>query len=195
MSDPVARPEELRSSGSGFGDRHTAAIGLLLDRGADTLEHPGGTLFAHLQRVEATLEAWGARPDLRLAGLCHAFYGTDGFATALGDPGDRTVLAETVGVAAERLVYFYASCDRARSLPHLTAADGPYVDRFSGAVANPPWELRRDFAELTVANELDVLAAAPRLREVHGPALLARFADWRPLLSAAARRAVHDFGR
>jgi hypothetical protein len=62
-----------------------AAIELLVSRGAHEITHPGGTLLAHLERVHALLDQWGARPALRLAGLCHAFYGTDGFPAALGD--------------------------------------------------------------------------------------------------------------
>lgn len=173
-------------------DPETAAIRLLIDRGADRLEHPGGTLLAHLRSVHATLGAWGARPALRLAGLCHAFYGTDGFGTALGDPAHRAELAEAIGEEAERLVHFYASCDRSRSYPHLASADGPFTDRFTGSVLHPPWALRRDFAELTVANELDVLAAAPDLRNRHGRALLDLFTSWRPLLSASASFAVRS---
>jgi hypothetical protein len=58
-------------------------IQLLTDLGAARIEHPGGTLLAHLERTRSRLAAWHARPALQLAGLCHAFYGTDGFATAL----------------------------------------------------------------------------------------------------------------
>jgi hypothetical protein len=169
-----------------------AATELLLARGADRLEHPGGTLYAHLQRVHAMLSDWRARPELRLAGLYHAFYGTDGFGTALGDPARRGELVEIIGVYAERLVYLYASCDRARSYPHLTSPDGPFTDRFTGSVLHPPPAHRQDFAELTVANELDVLAASPGLRAAHGQALLDLFTAWQPLLSPAATRAVQN---
>lgn len=58
------------------------AIALLRKLGAADIAHPGGTLVAHLQRVQRQLAEWGARPALQLAGLCHAFYGTDGFPTA-----------------------------------------------------------------------------------------------------------------
>jgi hypothetical protein len=94
-----------------------AAAELLASRGAAGIPHPGGTLLAHLERVHALLAQWGARPALRRAGLCHAFYGTDGFAVALGDPSRRDELASMVGEEAERLVYLYASCDRGFSYP------------------------------------------------------------------------------
>lgn len=77
------------------------ARSLLEDLGAATLPHPGGTLLAHLWRVQSRLADWGARPALRLAGLCHACYGTDGFPTALLPLDRRAELAWVVGAEAE----------------------------------------------------------------------------------------------
>lgn len=162
----------------------------LASRGAAGIAHPGGTLLAHLGRVHARLAQCGARPVLRLAGLCHAFYGTDGFAAALGDPSRRDELASIVGQEAERLVYFYASCDRSFSYPRLAEPAGSFTDRFSGTVLCPPLSLRRDFAELTVANELDIAAVNPDFRSAAGPALLRLFTSWRNLLSETAWRSV-----
>ncbi|NUK39308.1 hypothetical protein HRW12_37470, partial [Streptomyces lunaelactis] len=78
----------------------TQATALLRKFGAESLDHPGGTLLAHLQRVKDHLAAWGARPALQLAGLCHAFYGTDGFATALLPLDRRGDLASVIGAEA-----------------------------------------------------------------------------------------------
>ncbi|MGY5125449.1 DUF6817 domain-containing protein [Streptomyces nigrescens] len=80
------------------------AVALLRELGAETLDHPGGTLLAHLRRVQEQLATWGARPALQLAGLCHAFYGTDGFATPLLPLDRRTELAAVIGAEAEALV-------------------------------------------------------------------------------------------
>ncbi|MET7303379.1 DUF6817 domain-containing protein [Embleya sp. NPDC005575] len=152
--------------------------------GGDRIEHPGGTLLAHLSRVEALLDTWGARPELRTAGLCHAFYGTDGFATALLPLDRRAELAGRIGVDAERIVYFYGSCDRTAS--HGTLVDGPFRDRFTGRTYRPTEAERRDFAELTAANELDIVRVAPELRAQWGAELRALLAGFRPLLSVAA---------
>jgi uncharacterized protein (TIGR00369 family) len=168
----------------------TAAIELLAARGAGGIAHPGGTLLAHLRRVHTLVERWGARPAVRLAALCHAFYGTDGFATALGEVTDRDDLARVIGEEAERLVYFYASCDRAYSYPRLAEDEGGFKDRFTGTVSCPPPGLRRDFAEITVANELDVLTVNPDLRARYGQELLDQFTAWRDLLSHAAWQAA-----
>jgi uncharacterized protein (TIGR00369 family) len=162
----------------------------LASRGANKVPHPGGTLLAHLERVHALLGQWGARPAVRLAGLCHAYYGTDGFPAALGDTAHREELAAIIGEEAERLVYFYASCDRRFSYPHLGEPEGRFKDRFTGTVLISPLPLRRDFAELTAANELDIMQVNSGLRAQHGPGLLGLFTSWRKLLSDPAWQAV-----
>ncbi|MFI6409103.1 DUF6817 domain-containing protein [Streptomyces sp. NPDC050548] len=164
-------------------------MALLLRLGAADIEHPGGTLAAHLQRVRHRLADWGARPALRLAGLCHACYGTDGFPTALlpVDTG-RAELAEVIGAEAEGIVYLYGACDRKATYPRLAEADGDYRDRFTGRVHTPDPRLRRDLAELTAANELDLAHHDFAFRERWGPELLALFTRFRPLLSQPAWR-------
>lgn len=161
---------------------------LLEARGAGKITHPGGTLLRHLFRVRDELEEWGARPDLSAAGSAHAFYGTDGFATALGDLAERPVLAAAIGEEAERIVHLYASCDR--GFTHRRLADGAFKDRFTGSVREIPFGDRCDFAELTVANELDVLRHDAELRARYGRALSELFASWDGLLSPRARAAV-----
>ncbi|MFC0598308.1 DUF6817 domain-containing protein [Streptomyces palmae] len=163
------------------------ALAILKAAGAEGIEHPGGTLMAHLRRVSALLASWGARPALVSAGLCHAFYGTDGFPVALLDLERRAELVEAIGAEAEELVYFYASCDRASSHPGLTDEPSTFVDRFTGARTRPSIEARRDFAELTAANELDILAVSPQARVRYGADLRDLFTRWRPLLSEPAR--------
>ncbi|MEV6583091.1 DUF6817 domain-containing protein [Streptomyces sp. NPDC051582] len=180
--------------------REARALALLRELGAGDLDHPGGTLLTHLERVHARLGAWGARPALRLAGLCHACYGTDGFATALLPVGRRAELAAVIGAEAEEIVHLYAGCDRAASYPTL-AADDPatatgneaavavaFRDRFTGRVHSPDRQSRRDFAELTAANELDLAVIDPAFRAAHGPGLLALFTRLRGLLTEPARR-------
>ncbi len=152
--------------------------------GAEGIEHPGGTLLGHLSRVEVLLGDWGARPGLRTAGLCHASYGTDGFATALLSLDRRCELAGRIGVDAERLVYFYASCDRKATYGSLV--EGTFRDRFTGRTYVPSEQERRDFAELTAANELDIVRVNPEFRAEHGAALLALLTAFRPLLSVGA---------
>jgi len=94
------------------------------------------------------------------------------------------------GAEAERLVYLYASCDRRLSYPHLAERAGPFKDRFTGTVLRPSLSLRRDFAELTAANELDIAAASPEFRAQAGPGLLRLFISWKNLLSGPAWQSV-----
>ncbi|MGW7103313.1 DUF6817 domain-containing protein [Streptomyces sp. NPDC054838] len=148
----------------------------------------GGTLGAHLQRVRQQLERWAARPALQLAGLCHAFYGTDGFATAPLPLAGRPGLVAVIGAEAESIVYLYASCDRAASYPTLGDTDAPVRDRFTGRTFLPTLRQRRDFVELTAANELDIARVDPGFRAASGAGLLALFTRLQALLSPQAWR-------
>ncbi|MGW1952259.1 DUF6817 domain-containing protein [Streptomyces sp. NPDC001920] len=162
------------------------ARSLLEDLGAASVPHPGGTLLAHLCRVRSRLAGWNARPALRLAGLCHAFYGTDGFPAVLLPLDRRGELAGIVGAEAESIVYFYAACDRAATYPALADPGGGFRDRFTGRSHTPDSRLRHDLAELTAANELDLADHDPAFRRRHGADLLALFRSFRPLLSQLA---------
>ncbi|MFC5748874.1 DUF6817 domain-containing protein [Actinomadura rugatobispora] len=168
----------------------TAATELLRDRGAGEIAHPGGTLLAHLERVHALLRRWDAPAHIRMAGLTHAFYGADGSPAALGHIGDRHVLSAAVGAEAEELVYFYGACDRAHTHPRLVQDGGTYRDRFTGTISLAPEPIRRGFAEITVANELDVMRASPEMRARHGRGLRELFLSWQPLISEPAGQAV-----
>jgi hypothetical protein len=178
-------------------EKITDARKLLEARGAAKVAHPGGTLLAHLERVQAVLQSWGAPSAVRLAGLCHAAYGTDGFATALFELSERAALAGVIGKEAEALVYFYGSCDRRGTYPRL---GGPppiaFVDRFTRKTGFPATTRLRAFAEITAANELDVVKHNSALAAQFGPALFRLFTDVRGLLSPAAWSAcVKTLGR
>ncbi|WTW23944.1 hypothetical protein OHU89_28695 [Streptomyces sp. NBC_00019] len=162
------------------------ADSFLRELGAESTPHPGGTLLTHLHRVRTRLATWNARPALQLAGLCHAFYGTDGFAQVLLPLDRRSDLVATIGEEAEAIVYFYASCDRKATYPTLADPGSPFHDRFTGRAYLPGPALRQDFAELTAANEIDLAAEDPAFRDSHGPDLLGLFTRFRMLLSRPA---------
>ena len=162
----------------------------LLERGADRLQHPGGTLYAHVRRVAGLLAEWGASQEVQTAGLCHACYGTDGYAPALLTLAERPVLSDLIGPRAESLVYLYASCDRAAVYPALgQGGPVPFLNRLTGTTRTPPERDIRAFLELTAANELDVIGHSPAMAAEHGPPLLWLFAASRQRLSAAAWQA------
>lgn len=166
--------------------RAHAARHLLHDLGAETLDHPGGTLLAHLERVRRQLAHWNARPTLQLAGLCHALYGTDGFAAVLLPLDRRAEATGTIGTEAESLVYFYASCDRRATYPTLADETPHFRDRFTDRAAVPTPRQWEDFAELTAANELDIARIDSDFRVRRGADLLKLCTGLRPLLSPAA---------
>jgi hypothetical protein len=169
---------------------HRQIRDFLLERGADQMAHPGGTLYEHLVRVAELLAAWGADEDLQAAGLCHACYGTDGYPEALLASSERPVLADLIGTRAESLVYLYGSCDRDAVYPALGRA-GPvsFRDRLTGRTHTPPDPDVRAFTELTAANELDIILHNPATAAQHGAALRQLFTCARPRLTHAAWQA------
>jgi hypothetical protein len=142
------------------------ALEFLRSRSAHTMKHLNGTLLEHLLATEELLRSWGSSEELCLAGLCHATYGTDGFAPFLVPWQDRTVLARVAGGDVEETVYFYASCDRSFLYPQLSRT-GPvcFRDRLLDETHEPSDAGLRDFVDLTLANELDVALA----RRPEGP--------------------------
>ena len=163
-------------------ERELAA--LLRVRGAETIDHPGGTLGAHLERVQHRLAALGASSTLQLAARAHAVYGTDGFDVSLLTLDERPLLAGIIGPEAELLVHRYAACDRGRTWTAL-ADTGRLWNRFTGESEEPaPAELRA-LADLSLVNELDVAEHSPAFLDRYGAFFRRLAASWEPLLSPA----------
>ena len=142
------------------GSDRSNALQFLRDRHADSIDHLNGVLLDHLKRTERLLLTWGATDALAIAGLCHAAYGTDGFAPILLSPDERAVLAAVVGSDVEAVVYFYASCDRGFLYPQIGAGQSTaFRDRFTGDVFSPSKVQLQAFADLTLANEADVASS------------------------------------
>ena len=163
-------------------------VAFLGSRSAGTLGHVHGDLLEHLDGTYTLLRKWGNPPHVCHAGLCHAVYGTDGFATSLLDvTSEREDLARVIGHDAEALVYLYASCDRQYLYPQIGVSSPVHFrDRFNGTVFVPDQSLFGTFMELTFANELDILGKDQRLVEGSRPHLGALFARSEALVSAPA---------
>ncbi|HEU4947782.1 MAG TPA: hypothetical protein VFT31_11565 [Kribbella sp.] len=158
---------------------------LLLVRGADELDHAGGTLYVHLHRVAKRLGSLGASERLVTVGLAHAAYGTDGFPTHLFDrETERPVLEAVIGPEAEAQVYRYCACDRQATWRDL-AEHHTVTDRFAGTTEELDLDELRDFADLTIVNELDVLDHAPEQEPTLKPYLQELVPRWKSLLSPA----------
>lgn len=156
----------------------------LRERGADRIDHPGGTLYAHLCRVQERLATLGCDADVQLAGLTHAVHGTDGFDVVILDRADRATLRGLVGAAAADLVHRYGICDRRRSWRRL-AETGEVHDRFTGEVTTLRGEELRAFVDLSVVNELDVFEQDPSVLDRHRAYFRELFAAWTPAMSPA----------
>jgi hypothetical protein len=150
--------------------------------GTESVQHPGGTLYAHLRRVQGRLADLGYRADVQSAGLTHAAYGTDGFDLALLDWKNRATLRNLIGEAAESLVYLYGACDRKRSW-HGLATTGEVTDRFTGQVIRLDAGQLTPFIDLSIVNELDVIEQDPTLLDRHGEYFRALFRSWAPAMS------------
>jgi len=167
-------------------DAYDRAVAFLKSHGADRTPHVNSNLLAHLEGTCELLRQWGNPAPLCLAGLCHAVYGTDGFAVAFLDPSERSQLCEVIGAEAEAMVYFYASCDRRYVYPQIErAAPVEFRDRFSETVFVPDEALFRSFLELTFANELE-LVTTPALVDYTRETFGVLFERCRDLVSQAA---------
>ncbi|MFX0592511.1 DUF6817 domain-containing protein [Melissospora conviva] len=154
----------------------------LRERKAETIAHPGGTLYLHLCRVHDRLGELGCGVDAQLAGLTHAAYGTDGFEVALLDRTDRATLRKLVGDEAEALVHLYGACDRRRTWRNL-ATTGEVVDRFTGRTWKLEPDQLRPFVDLSIVNELDVIEQDPSIADKYGDYFRSIFAAWAPAAS------------
>lgn len=159
----------------------------LIERGAERVPHPGGTLFAHLKRVAVSLNTWSAPEHLELAGLCHAVYGTDGFGTALVHLGERERVRALVGSQAESIIYTYASVDRGFLYAQIGRGSRVLLrDRFSTTTRELSRAELCHFMELTAANELDVITHSPDIAAQYGGTLVGLMDRARELLSSDA---------
>jgi hypothetical protein len=156
----------------------------LRDRGTEAIDHPGGTLYAHLCRVHDRLAALGADLDLRLAGLTHAAYGTDGFPVSVLDVAERSELRALIGERAEQLVYRYGGCDRGRTW-RARATSETIWSRFTEHADSPTPADLRAFVDLSIVNELDVHEQSTEIAAKYGEYFRSVFAGWSAIASPA----------
>ncbi|MEV0461043.1 DUF6817 domain-containing protein [Catellatospora methionotrophica] len=155
---------------------------LLRERGAQTIDHPGGTLYTHLVRVHDRLAAHGLPEPTALAGLSHAAYGTDGFDTALLTLDERDLLRAAAGPAAEQLVHRYAATLRRHTWRDL-ARSRQLHNRLDATVTVLTAAELRPLVDLSIVNELDLCEQAPGVAARYGDHFRTLFASWTDLAS------------
>ncbi|GAA1401713.1 DUF6817 domain-containing protein [Catellatospora coxensis] len=157
---------------------------LLYQRGAQTIDHPGGSLCSHLERVHDRLTAHALPEWVALAGLAHAAYGTDGFDTALLTLDERPLLRAAVGDKAEQLVHRYAACLRKATWRPL-AQTRQLHDRFDGTVYTLTAAELRPLVDLSIVNELDLCEQSPDFAARYGGYFREVFESWAELATPA----------
>jgi hypothetical protein len=163
----------------------------LQELGAAAFPHVNGTLAKHLQGTGRMLRSFGARDALCVAGFWHAVYGTDGIRGSLSSLDDRAAIAELIGVESEALVYLYGACARDAFHPRIGTQDAlRFVDRYTKAEYPITVQQLRDFCELTLANELELMQNGQRFRAKHAPELDRFFGRMRGLVSERAWRTM-----
>ena len=136
--------------------KYASAVSYLESVGTQNVAHSSDGLLAHLEATSDLLQRWGNSDDICLAGLCHAIYGTDGFEVSLLDISQRNEVRAVVGAAAEKFVYFYASCDRQFFYPLIGNRPLRFRDRFTQVEFEPPEEMVCACLELMLANDVEI---------------------------------------
>lgn len=177
--DGAARGEPEHASLPG----REAALQFLRSAGAGRIPHSGASLLDHLVGVERVLDRWGYPKDVRLAGLFHSVYGTEGFPVAAAT--DREAVRALIGTRAEGLVQAFCAMSR-DSLADSVARGEPVLRTGSGSPLPTTWTGLVDLVAIDLANIAEQL---PRLRE--DMQIVADDLDWykqaRPLLKRGAR--------
>ena len=163
---------------------------LLQEIGAGDFQHLNGSLAHHLERTKDILATWGTSNDLQTAGLFHAAYGTAGFDESMVNLSQRQKVADVIGEQAEAIVYLYCSCDRDYVFQQINV-DQPirFRDRFTDETFLLNTTQARQFCELTVANELELVYASDAFKTQYGDALLELFNKMASNLSSHAIQA------
>jgi hypothetical protein len=164
---------------------------LLDNYGTAAAAHTGRSLRDHLIGTLDLLQAWGDDQDICLAGLFHSIYGTQVYARASADLGERNTIRRTIGTRAEELAYLFCACDRRHMLSNVERA-GAFVlhDRFTSRDVSLDRGTLAALVEIAFANELEQVPAeadlgSPRYREWRG-----RWTQCIPFLTIPARDAL-----
>ncbi|TCS38872.1 DUF6817 domain-containing protein [Reinekea marinisedimentorum] len=167
-------------------------ITLLKKLGGQNAKAQNGWLIDHLIATYELLQQWGAEETLCDAGLFHAAYGTFGYNEKLIDVSRREELAALIGKDVEAIVYTYCACDRDKTYPNLKNRVVLFTDRFNSQTQYLTDKQLRNFCELTVANELELVSSNDNFRRQWGHDLYELFEKMSPYISDGAKAAYRE---
>lgn len=140
-------------------DARLGAALALISSGA-RVAHSGSSLWDHLIGTFEILWAWGATPDLSLAGLLHSIYATQYFRMAVVKPERRREVARAVGPRTERLAYLFCVIDRTEIREATATRPRPTArvelrDHERGQVVRVSASTVRQLRLIDLANEIE----------------------------------------
>lgn len=104
----------------------------------------------------------------------------------------RDKIATIIGEDAEILVYLYCSCARMCTFSNIGLDAIQFRDRFTEEVFRLTPTQAKDFCELTVTNEMELVLDSEAFKQQHGKGLFALFQDMSPWLSDAAKTCYQE---
>lgn len=162
--------------------------------GAGEFDHLNGSLISHLTGTFKMLKTWDAADYVCDAGLFHAAYGTAGFDDKMVSLSQRAKIADVIGKEAEALVYLYCSCDRDYVFDRtIGKAPIAFKDRFTNECFVLDEKQARDFCELTLANEFELLLTSDAFVAKYGAELYDLFENIQHYLTDTGVKAYQAF--
>ena len=131
----------------------------LLDLRTDVVPHTNSDFYSHLDGVYSYLERWGLPEHVRLAGLFHSLYGTEGFQGFTLSLEWRDQIRSLIGDRAERLVYCYCALTYQSLRESVLAGGGPRLwDRFADCRLEVTQKEYQEILWMMLANTLEIEA-------------------------------------
>jgi hypothetical protein len=168
----------------------TALQAFLEELGVGNTRHNSNEkLLPHLVGTRGLLAAWGARPVLCDAGLCHSLYGTEHFSHPTLEEAVRDRLRAALGEEAEALVWLWCFGRRhTMEVPAEVGVASHLRDRRDEAWIAITSEQVADLVNLWIADTIEQLPRVPE-REVATARALRRHA---PRALPKARQALEQ---
>jgi hypothetical protein len=156
---------------------------------AEAIGHSSADLLSHLEGVQLSLKAWGARDVVCNAGLFHSVYGTEAFPERMIPFELRPRIRALIGDDAEELAYYFGVMERWSLFDNLFE-DSPEFS-IQCRITNGRYLLtRQQFGELCDMIVANWLEQRSRSGAEHQLSARDEFYAMRPYLLPSARAAL-----